>query len=61
MPYSFVIVVLLFAQLYTLVLIQFPTKTQNHSTQCERDRLFGGHRRTFRPFQPKYDVSKLSV
>jgi hypothetical protein len=32
---------------------------QTSSAQRERDRLFGGHRRAFGPFQPKHNVSKL--
>ena len=31
------------------------------STQRERDRLLGGHRRAFRPFQFKHDISKLTT
>lgn len=34
------------------------TKTQTHSTQRERDRLLGGHRRALRPCQFKHDISK---
>ncbi len=29
----------------------FLTTAQTRATQCERDRLLGGHRRAFRPFQ----------
>jgi hypothetical protein len=43
------------------VLCPFLTKAQTHSTQRERDHLFGGHRRAFSPFQLKHDISKLSA
>ena len=39
----------------------FLTETQTHSTQRERERLLGGHRRAFRPFQFKHDISKVST
>jgi hypothetical protein len=37
------------------------TGARRRSTQRERDRLLGGHRRAFRPFQFKHDISKLSA
>ena len=33
----------------------------SRSTQRERDRLFGGHMPTFRPFQFKHDIPEPSA